>query len=143
MGWVIMWLVIVLIAGLIDILTSNFFFVLFSIGAIASAICAGLGVSVLYQIIVFAIVSLIVMILVYPWIKKKYKMVHKRTPLMEETYIGKTFIADKDIDEKAQIKVGGEYWTAINEGEKIKKNDKFKIISIEGIKLKIRKIKEE
>ena len=67
-------------------------------------------------------------------------MMHKRIPLMEETYIGKILIAEKDIETKAQIKVGGEYWTAVNEGEKITKNEKFEITGIDGIKLKIKRI---
>ena len=58
MGWVIVWLIIAIVAGAIDVLTSNFFFVLFSIGSIVAAICAGLGVPFLYQIIVFSIISL-------------------------------------------------------------------------------------
>lgn len=140
MGWVIVWLIIAIVAGAIDVLTSNFFFVLFSIGSIVAAICAGLGVPFLYQIIVFSIISLIAMIFGYPWLKKKYKMMHKRIPLMEETYIGKILIAEKDIETKAQIKVGGEYWTAVNEGEKITKNEKFEITDIDGIKLKIKRI---
>ena len=140
MGWVIVWLIIAIVAGAIDVLTSNFFFVLFSIGSIVAAIFAGLGVPFLYQIIVFSIISLIAMIFGYPWLKKKYKMMHKRIPLMEETYIGKILIAEKDIETKAQIKVGGEYWTAVNEGEKITKNEKFEITGIDGIKLKIKRI---
>ncbi len=140
MALVIVWLIIAIVVGAIDVLTSNFFFVLFSIGAIVAAICAGVGVPFFYQVIVFAIISLITMIFGYPWLKKKYKMMHKRTPLMEETYIGKIFIAEKDIETKAQIKVGGEYWTAINEGEKITKSQKFEITGIEGIKLKIKKV---
>lgn len=140
MGWLVIWLVVAVVACAVDILTSNFFFVLFSIGSIVAAICAGLGVPVLYQIIIFAVISLLVMIFGYPWLKKKYKVMHKRTPLMEETYIGRIMTSDQDIEEKAQIKVGGEYWTAINIGEKIYKNEKFQIVGIEGIKLKIKRV---
>lgn len=140
MAWVIVWLIIAIVAGAIDVLTSNFFFVLFSIGSIVAAICAGIGVPFFYQVMFFAIISLIAMIFGYPWLKKKYKKMHKRTPLMEETYIGKILIAEKDIETKAQIKVGGEYWTAINEGEKINKSQKFEITGIDGIKLKIKRV---
>lgn len=140
MGWVLMWLILAITAGAIDVLTSNFFFVLFSVGAIVAAIFAGFDVSLLHQIIIFASISLLCMIFIYPWLKKKYKAMHKRMPLMEETYIGKKFIAEEDIEQKVQIKVGGEYWTAINEGQMIYKNEKFEIIGIDGIKLKIKRI---
>ena len=54
MAWVIVWLIIAIVAGAIDVLTSNFFFVLFSIGSIVAAICAGIGVPFFYQVMVFA-----------------------------------------------------------------------------------------
>ena len=63
----------------------------------------------------------------------------KRTPLMEETYIGKIFEADKEIKDKAQVKVGGEYWTVINNDEIIKVGDKYQITGIQGIKLIVKK----
>jgi membrane protein implicated in regulation of membrane protease activity len=64
---------------------------------------------------------------------------HKKTPLREETYIGKIIISEKEIFDKAQVKINGEYWTVVNEGEVIRVGDKFEIIGIEGIKLKIMK----
>ena len=42
---------------------------------------------------------------------------------MEQTYIGKIMIAEKDIDEKSEIKVSGIYWTVINKGSKINKGE--------------------
>ncbi len=42
---------------------------------------------------------------------------------MEETYIGKVFIAEEDIEETGRVKVGGNYWTTENVGKK-KKNIK-------------------
>ena len=57
-------------------------------------------------------------------------------------YIGKIMIAEKDIDEKSEIKVSGIYWTVINKGSKINKGDKFVITGIEGNKLTV-KLKED
>ena len=61
---------------------------------------------------------------------------------MEQTYIGKIMTAEKDIDEKSEIKVSGIYCTAINKGPKINKGDKFIITGIEGNKLTV-KLKED
>ena len=108
MGQVVFWLIIVICAIAIDILTSNFCFVLFSIGAIVAAICATLGVSFMMQIIIFAIISIISLLTGYPWLKKKYKNMHKNIPLMEETYIGKIMESEKEITSKSQVKVNGE-----------------------------------
>lgn len=140
MGAVILWLLIAIGVFLLDVLSSSFFFVLFSIGAIIAAICAVIGLAFIVQIIIFAIVSIVSLIIGYPILKKKYKNLSKRTPLMEEEYIGKKMKAEEDIDYKAQIKVGGEYWTAINEDEIIHSGDEFIITGIDGIKLKIKKV---
>ena len=58
---------------------------------------------------------------------------------MEETYIGKILEADKEIKGKAQVKVGGENWTVVNNDEIIKPGDKFQITGIDGIKLVVKK----
>lgn len=143
MGTVIFWLVIAACAFAIDILTSNFCFMLFSIGAIAAAICGALGIPFMIQIIVFAIISIISLAIGYPLLKKKYKVMHQSIPLMEETYIGKVMKSEKEIVNKAQVKVGGEYWTVVNEEDVIHEGDKFVITGIEGIKLKIKKVQED
>lgn len=140
MGTIIFWIVTGLIAFGIDILTSSFCFVLLGIGSIAAACAAGVGLTFGIQVIIYAIVNIISVSIGFPYLKKKYKKMCIRTPRMEETYIGKTMESDKEIQNKAQIKVGGEYWTAVNEGEVINKGDKFEITGIDGIKLKIKKI---
>ena len=139
MGPTVFWLVVAICSIVVDIMTSSFFFVLFSIGAVVAAVCGVFGVPFIIQVIIFAVVSIISLVLGYPVLKKKYKNMHKRTPLREETYIGKIIISEKEISEKAQVKINGEYWTVVNEGEVIHVGDKFEIIGIEGIKLKIKK----
>lgn len=143
MGSVITWILIAIGMFVIDILSSNFCFVLLSAGAIAGAICASMGASLAVQVIVFSIVNIISIAVGYPWLKKKFKKGFRRTPLMEENYIGKVIESDKEIKDKGQFKVGGEYWTVVNTGMKIKPGDKFKITGIDGIKLLIKKVEEE
>lgn len=139
MGPTVFWLVVAICSIVVDIMTSSFFFVLFSIGAVVAAVCGVFGVPFIIQVIIFAVVSIISLVLGYPVLKKKYKNMHKRTPLREETYIGKIIISEKEIFDKAQIKINGEYWTVVNEGDVINVGDKFEITGIEGIKLKIKK----
>lgn len=142
-GLIIFWLIVAICVSAIDILTSNFCFMLFSVGAIGAAIASALGLSVMMQIIIFCILNVISLAVGYPVLKKKFKVMQKRIPLMEETYIGKIMTSENDIIKKAQVKVNGEYWTVINEGDIIHKGDKFIIIGIEGIKLNIRKVEED
>ena len=50
----VIWMLIAIAAGVIDALTSNFFFVIFSVGAVAASIMSALHIPFGYQIIVFA-----------------------------------------------------------------------------------------
>lgn len=142
MGIVILWIIIAAVAILIDIATSSFLFVWFTVGAIAAMIAEVMGVSFGIQVIIFLVVNLITVSLGYPWAKKKFKASVKRTPLMEETYIGRVMKAEENIGQRAKVKVDGIYWTVQNSGEEIKAGDNFKIIGIDGIKLIIEKEEE-
>jgi membrane protein implicated in regulation of membrane protease activity len=142
-GLVVFWLIVAFCVIAIDVLTSNFCFMLFSVGAVGAAICGVLGLPLIMQIIVFSILNIISLVVGYPLLKKKFKVAHTSIPLMEETYIGKVMTSEKEIGDKAQVKVNGEYWTVVNDGNTIHEGDKFVITGIEGIKLKIEKVQED
>lgn len=128
---------------LLDIGTSLFLFVWFAIGSVVAIIAALVGLSFAWQLILFGISSIIAISIGYPWSRKKFKNTVNRTKLMEEEYIGKTFIASEDIDYRYRFKVSGIYWTGENKGEKILKGQKFQVVGIEGNKLVIEGIREE
>lgn len=139
---IIIWLVIAVALIGIDVVTSSFIFMWFSIGALLAIILAFIEVSIVWQLIVFLVTGIILIILGYPWVKKKFKVEKNHTLTMEETYIGRVMTANEDIVEKAKIKVDGVYWTAYNKTKKINKGEQFIISGIEGNKLVV-KLKEE
>ena len=140
---IILWLVIGVGVILLDIGTSLFLFVWFAIGSVVAIIAALVGLSFAWQLLLFGISSIIAISIGYPWSRKKFKNTVNRTKLMEEEYIGKTFIASEDIDYRYRFKVSGIYWTGENKGEKILKGQKFQVVGIEGNKLVIEGIREE
>lgn len=140
---IILWLVIGVGVILLDIGTSLFLFVWFAIGSVVAIIAALVGLSFAWQLILFGISSIIAISIGYPWSRKKFKNTVNSTKLMEEEYIGKTFIASEDIDYRYRFKVSGIYWTGENKGEKILKGQKFQVVGIEGNKLVIEGIREE
>ena len=140
---IILWLVIGVGVILLDIGTSLFLFVWFAIGSVVAIIAALVGLSFAWQLILFGISSIIAISIGYPWSRKKFKNTVNRTKLMEEEYIGKTFIASEDIDYRYRFKVSGIYQTGENKGEKILKGQKFQVVGIEGNKLVIEGIREE
>lgn len=139
---VIAWIIVAIAVIAIDILTSSFIFMWFSLGSIVAIILSLLGMSVAWQIVAFLIVGVVTVSIGYPWAKKKFKADINHVPTMEQTYIGKEMIADEDMEEKSKIKVSGIYWTAYNKGKTIKKGEKYTITGIEGNKL-IVKLKED
>ena len=132
---VIVWILVAIAVIAIDIVTSSFIFMWFSLGAIVAIILSLLGISVAWQIIAFLVVGIATVSIGYPWAKKKFKADVNHVPTMEQTYIGKEMIADEDMEEKSKIKVSGIYWTAYNKGKTIKKGEKYTITGIEGNKL--------
>lgn len=139
-GSLILWLLIGGVALAIDIFTSTFLFVWFTIGAIAAILIQIFDFSFVTQLIFFVLVSGISMAVGYPMVKKNIKKSVKRTPVREETYIGKILIADEDIIEEGKAKVDGVYWQVSNIGEDIEKGDKVKITEVRGNKIIITKI---
>ena len=143
MGTAIFWLIVAIFFVAIDILTSAFVFCWFGIGAVVSIVLSLMNVKFAIQFIAFTVVSLIAIAIGYPLTKNAVKKSVKHTPLLEETYIGKTFTAEKDIEETGRVKVGGNYWTTENVGKKILKGQKFQVTGIDGNKLIIKVVMEE
>lgn len=140
---IVFWLVIGVGVTILDIVTSSFLFVWFSIGAVGAIIGALAGLGFAWQLVLFGLVSVVSIGVGYPWAKKKFKNTLKRTKLMEEEYIGKTFIAEEDILSTCRFKVGGIYWTGENKGNKILQGQTFQIVGIDGNKLVIERKGDE
>jgi membrane protein implicated in regulation of membrane protease activity len=137
---IILWLVIGGVALAIDVLTSAFIFVWFTVGAISSVIAAMLGYGFNVQLISFILVSTAFMVVGYPLVKRTIKSTVVKTPTTEQGYVGRILTVDEDVMDKATIKIDGIYWTVKNEGELIKKGDKVKVTGIEGNKIVIKKL---
>lgn len=139
---VIVWILVAIAVIAIDIITSSFVFMWFSLGAFVAIILSLIGISVAWQIVAFLVIGVATVSIGYPWAKKKFKADVNHVPTMEQTYIGKEMIANEDMEEKSKIKVSGIYWTAYNKGKIIKKGERYIITGIEGNKL-IVKLKED
>lgn len=136
---IIFWIAIAAIAIIVDLFTSTFLFCWLAVGSAGAIVANFLGFNIVAQILVFSILTIISIAVGYKIVRKKIKTGVKRLPLMEEKFIGKTYIAEEDIKVSTQLKVDGIYWTGENEGEKILKGQKFVISEIRGNKLIIKK----
>lgn len=137
----ILWIIIGATALVADLITNVFLFIWFTIGSIAAIIAMTLGYSMTVQVITFVAVSAIFMAVGYPLVKETIKKTVKKTPTMEQGYIGRKITVDEEVMGKAIIKFDGIYWTIKNIGEPIKKGDSIEISGIEGNKLLVKKVK--
>lgn len=139
-SYITLWVFIGIITLILDILTSSFLFVWFTIGSISAIIALVLGHPFSVQLTTFIAVSSLFLAVGYPLVKRTIKKTVKRTPTMEESYIGRVFTVDDDVIDKAVVKFDGIYWTIKDEGHSIKKGDSVKITGIQGNKLIVKKI---
>ena len=135
------WLIISGICLIIESFTLGFFVFWFSIGAIFALITSLFTTSIIIQSTVFVITSTLLLLLTKPLIKKFVKT-PKTKPTNVYSIIGKEGIVLETIDNingTGKVKVNGELWSAISDSN-IEKDEKIKVISVNGVKLKVEKI---
>lgn len=135
-----LWLLISAVALVVDILTSNIFFVFFSVGGILAFVADLCGLSLWIQAIIFLGTSILLILTIYPYVQKNLKRTVPPFLAFEKKYIGEHFIAPVDLDEEGLVQIGGIYWTVKNAGSPIKKGDVVEVIGIDGNKFLIKKL---
>lgn len=142
-GEVLLWIIIGAVAIFIDIFTSSFLFIWFTIGSIVALIISSLGYSFSVQFIAFIFTSLVFLIVGYPIVKNTIKKSVPKTLPMGQNYIDRIITVDKDIKGEELIKIDGIYWTVVSEDTLIKKGESAKIIALDGNKFILKKSEED
>ena len=137
------WLIIAGLCLVIEIYTVGFFIFWFGIGALFALLTSFITNNLFIQVAVFLVSSSLLVILTKP-LMKKFTKSEKTVPTNFFSLSGKQGIVTKKIDcnnSTGQVKVKGELWSAISD-EDIEKDAKVKVLSIDGVKLKVEKIEE-
>ena len=117
----------------------------FAAGALASIVVALLGGAVWLQITVFFLVSLALLIGLWPFVKKVLKPHLVKTNV--DALIGSSGYVTTDIDNLAatgQMKLGAMEWSArSSSGQAIKAGTLVRVDRIEGVKVFVSEVKEE
>jgi len=113
----------------------------FAVGALAAFIVSLFVDSIYIQLAVFVVVSSIALLLTRKIVDK---MNSNKIPTNLDRVIGKVGIVTEEITklEPGEVKVDGKKWSAIST-KKINVGSKVETLSIDGVKLKVREIKEE
>lgn len=135
------WLTIFVILVIIEMTTVNLVSVWFAVGALITAFLSLVVDNTIIQIAVFVITSAISLALTQPLAKKLRK--GKITPTNLDRVIGKVGIVTEKITklEPGEVKVDGKRWSAFAD-KKIEVGRNVEILSIDGVKLHVKEIKE-
>ena len=138
------WLIIAGVALIVEIMTVGFLVFWLAIGALIAMVVSFFIDSILVQTAVFVVSSAILLFATKPFVKKFANTKNVKTNAF--SIIGKEGLVIKEIDsinEKGQVKVSGETWTAIGkDDEKIPVGTKIKVTEIDGVKAIVVPIKK-
>lgn len=138
------WLIVAIILVIIEICTVAFGSICFAIGAAFSALAAGLGLGLTWQIIIFALVSLLTFIFLRPvairFLDKKSKNVRTNA----DALVGRKGIVSERIDavqHTGRVAIDGDDWKAVsNDSSVIEKGAEVEIIKRDSIILTVKSL---
>jgi len=141
-----MWAVWLVLAGIFfigEIATAGFLLFWLGVGAVLALMVSLVFDSLVAQIAVFAITSIVLIIFTKPMVKKFVEK--EKIPTNIDSLIGKKGIVIKKIDtieSMGQVKVNGELWSAKSENDaEIEKDTEVEIVEIVGVKLVVKPCK--
>ena len=138
------WLIASGIFFVVEIFTTGFLIFWLGVAAIFAMIASFITSNIVIQMIVFVVSSIILI----PCTRKlSEKILKKSQTIQTNVYrlIEKEGMVIEDINSLSytgKVKVSGQIWSAISEKD-IPKNTKIKVVSIDGVKLKVEEIKDE
>ncbi len=138
---IIIWSVVIATTLLLEFFTVDFLSCCFSFSGIVCLILAACGVDLIWQVLVFFVVSIIAICATRPLVKK---FLHKPTvPTNLDQYFGKKvrLLADV-VDGKTSLKINDVVWTALCE-EALLKDAEVTIESVEGNKMVVKAVVAE
>ncbi len=135
------WLVLFVVLALFELMTVNLVSIWFSLGALITTFVSLVTDNLMIHLAVFTISSILLLLLTKPFVKKMKKK--EGVPTNLDMVIGKKGIVTETIEKDGigEVKVLGKKWSAYSDKE-VKENSKVKVLSINGVKLKVEEIKE-
>ncbi len=136
------WMIIFIVLVILELMTVNLVSIWFAIGSLAAFILSFWVESVSWQIAIFVGVSFVTLLLTKGFVSKIRGGKIEATNL--DRVIGKIGVVTEEITklEPGEVKIDGKRWSAIS-SKKIKVGSKVEILSIDGVKLNVKEVKEE
>lgn len=134
--WV--WIGAIIAAIVIEVFTEQLVSIWFVPGALVAGILSLCKVDILWQALVFAVVSVIGIVIGKTLLSKNKPGDDSRTNI--EAIIGEKCVVSEKIDNYAgcgQVKIKGQYWSArgVSENDSFEVGEVLSVVAIEGVKL--------
>ena len=128
------WAVLAVICLILELSSGDFFIICFSIGAVFAIISAVLGLSIYWQIFIFAIFSLLSVLFVRP---VALRWLHKNDPNRAsnaDALLGRTGKVTESIpaDGNGYVQIDGDLWKAVTKGADIAVGTTVRVIGRES-----------
>ncbi len=141
MAWMIIWLIAAAVLIIMEIISLGLTTIWFAGGALVAALMAYLGLHWIIQVLIFAVVSLLLLLFTRPLAVKHLMKEPEKTNV--EGLIGKTGYVTKTINNlkaEGEVKLNGMEWTARSkDDEVIEENEEVIVEEISGVKLVVSK----
>lgn len=112
MAW-LWWLGGALVLGVIEMLSVDLIFLMFAGGALAAMVAALFGAPAWAQVLVFAVVSVVLLLGVRPWAKRALTSSTPTVRTNVAAHVGREAVVLIDVTDRAgRVKLAGEVWTA-------------------------------
>jgi len=139
------WLIIAILFFILEMMGPGFLLFWVGVGALITMVVSLFVDSLVVQIGVFTISSILLLFCTRPFVKKFTK--HDTTITNANSIIGKKAIVTKEINSlkgTGQIKINGEAWSAKSSNEDIiEEGAKVTVLNINGVKAIVEKQKEK
>ena len=131
------WLIAAILLLIFEICSATFGAICFAIGAGFSALAAGLGANLTWQIVIFAVVSLLTFIFLRPVVMRFLERKSKDVKTNADALVGRKGVVSERIDaaqHTGRVAVDGDDWKAVSEdGSVIEKGTTVEIVKLESI----------
>ena len=139
-----MWLIVALAFFILEIFTTGVAVICFSFGAVGSCVAALCGANLTWQVIIFAIVTLLSFIFIRPMlIKLFYKKGKDDVKTNADALIGRRGIVSEAIDPSTgagRVKVDGDDWKAVSaDDQPIELGARVKILKLDSVIVTVKK----
>jgi len=138
------WLGIAVVLAVIEAFTLGLTTIWFAIAALVLVFLSFLPIPIVYQVMIFLVISAVLLVFTRPLAIKKFKTGKVKTNV--DSLAGKHALVTKQITEfdRGEVKLNGQIWSAKSEdGSSLAEGTRCEVVRIEGVQAIVRVISEK